>query len=75
MTTIDPRDDEELRRTREAQEAHGGSMAPGLVDETGHRVADPDTDPATGADPAVGADTAAGVDTDTGRAEEDAQLT
>jgi hypothetical protein len=22
-----------------AQEAHGGSMAPGLVDDTGHRVA------------------------------------
>ena len=23
---------------RAAQEAHGGSMAPGLVDDTGHRV-------------------------------------
>lgn len=23
-----------------AQEAHGGSMAPGLVDDTGHRTAD-----------------------------------
>jgi hypothetical protein len=27
--------------TREAQEAHGGSMAPGLVDETGHLIAEP----------------------------------
>lgn len=26
---------------REAQEAHGGSMAPGLVDETGHQIAEP----------------------------------
>ena len=25
----------------EAQEAHGGSMAPGAVDETGHRIANP----------------------------------
>ncbi|PGH45739.1 hypothetical protein GA0070622_4736 [Micromonospora sediminicola] len=29
------------RATREAEEAHGGSMAPDLVDDTGHRVADP----------------------------------
>ncbi|WP_229397864.1 GTPase activator [Micromonospora okii] len=28
-------------RTRQAQEAHGGSMAPGLVDETGRPVAEP----------------------------------
>lgn len=28
-------------QVREAQEAHGGSMAPGLVDETGHRRVDP----------------------------------
>jgi hypothetical protein len=35
------RDDEELRRVREAQEAHGGSMAPGLVDDTGNPVAEP----------------------------------
>ncbi|AEV85832.1 hypothetical protein ACWT_4813 [Actinoplanes sp. SE50] len=26
---------------RDAQEAHGGSMAPGLVDDTGHRTAEP----------------------------------
>lgn len=39
--------DEELRRTREAEEAHGGSMAPGLVDETGHQV----TEPPPAADP------------------------
>lgn len=32
----DQRDDEALERTRQAQEAHGGSMAPALVDETGH---------------------------------------
>ncbi|MGC9665465.1 hypothetical protein ACNTMW_02800 [Planosporangium sp. 12N6] len=37
--TIDPRSDEELRETREAQQAHGGSMAPGMVDATGHQVA------------------------------------
>jgi hypothetical protein len=30
---------EEEPQVREAQEAHGGSMAPGLVDETGHPVA------------------------------------
>ena len=39
--SVDPRDDDELRRTREAQDAHGGSMAPGLVDATGNPVADP----------------------------------
>ena len=27
------------RSTRAAQDAHGGSMAPGLVDDTGHPVA------------------------------------
>jgi len=32
---------EEEPRIREAQEAHGGSMAPDLVDETGHPVASP----------------------------------
>lgn len=37
---IDPRSDEELRETRDAQQAHGGSMAPGQVDATGHQVAD-----------------------------------
>ncbi|MCM0679016.1 hypothetical protein NCC78_30745 [Micromonospora phytophila] len=31
-------DDAAARETREAQEAHGGSMAPGLVDDTGHPV-------------------------------------
>jgi len=30
--------DEEARSTRAAQDAHGGSMAPGLVDDTGHPV-------------------------------------
>ncbi|MEH1102895.1 hypothetical protein [Micromonospora sp. CPCC 205561] len=30
--------DEAARETREAQDAHGGSMAPGLVDDTGHPV-------------------------------------
>ncbi|GAA4564055.1 hypothetical protein GCM10023176_09340 [Micromonospora coerulea] len=34
-------DDRDPRATREAEEAHGGSMAPGLVDDTGHRVAEP----------------------------------
>jgi hypothetical protein len=34
-------DEEELRRVRDAQEAHGGSMAPDLVDETGRPVAEP----------------------------------
>ncbi|MCI4065182.1 GTPase activator [Micromonospora sp. R77] len=33
--TADHRDPAE---TRDAEEAHGGSMAPGLVDDTGHPV-------------------------------------
>ena len=36
------------------QDAHGGSMAPGLVDDTGHQVADvpeqADTEPGTAVD-------------------------
>jgi hypothetical protein len=28
---------------REAEQAHGGSMAPGLVDDTGHPIAEPPT--------------------------------
>lgn len=33
-------------RDHPAQEAHGGSMAPGLVDDTGHPIADvPDDSP------------------------------
>ncbi|MGY4910232.1 GTPase activator [Micromonospora aurantiaca (nom. illeg.)] len=43
------RDDERNpRATREAEEAHGGSMAPGLVDDTGHPVTEspvPDNEP------------------------------
>lgn len=39
-------DDAEARRVREAEEAHGGSMAPGLVDETGRAVAEPPPPPA-----------------------------
>lgn len=31
--------DEAARDTRAVQDAHGGSMAPGLVDDTGHPVA------------------------------------
>ncbi|MER7586450.1 hypothetical protein ABTW72_02825 [Micromonospora sp. NPDC127501] len=31
--------DEAARSTRAVQDAHGGSMAPGLVDDTGHPVA------------------------------------
>ncbi|WP_433392334.1 hypothetical protein [Micromonospora sp. KLBMP9576] len=31
--------DAAARETRQAQEAHGGSMAPGLVDDTGRQVA------------------------------------
>ncbi|PWU53456.1 hypothetical protein DLE60_25965 [Micromonospora globispora] len=34
-------DERDPRETREAEEAHGGSMAPSLVDDTGHRVAEP----------------------------------
>ncbi|MFG1677119.1 GTPase activator [Micromonospora sp. NPDC049282] len=36
------------RDPREAEEAHGGSMAPGLVDDTGHPVTGspvPDNEP------------------------------
>jgi hypothetical protein len=36
---------EHERRVREAEQAHGGSMAPGLVDETGHPVAEPPPSP------------------------------
>lgn len=36
----DPRDAAERRRTVQAQEAHGGSMAPGLVDAVGRPVTD-----------------------------------
>lgn len=36
--------DAEADRVRAAQDAHGGSMAPGLVDETGHRVSEPGPD-------------------------------
>ncbi|WP_319458415.1 hypothetical protein [Micromonospora sp. RTP1Z1] len=41
-------DDRDPRGTREAEEAHGGSMAPGLVDDTGHPVTEapaPETSP------------------------------
>lgn len=55
----EPRTDEELRETFDAQRAHGGSMAPGLVDATGHQIVEdppqdsadapgPPTDPAQG---------------------------
>ncbi|MFI7578632.1 hypothetical protein [Micromonospora sp. NPDC049497] len=40
--------DAAARRTREAQDAHGGSMAPGLVDDTGHPVVDPPSSPEDG---------------------------
>jgi hypothetical protein len=49
--SVDLGGDDELRRTREAQDAHGGSMAPGLVDATGNPVADP---PSAGGDVADG---------------------
>ncbi|MEU4380789.1 GTPase activator [Micromonospora echinofusca] len=45
--------DAAARETRQAQDAHGGSMAPGLVDDTGHPVADDPTEVA-------GEDTAGG---------------
>ncbi|RBQ08270.1 MULTISPECIES: GTPase activator [Micromonospora] len=41
-------DERDPRATREAEEAHGGSMAPSLVDDTGHPVAEspvPDNEP------------------------------
>jgi hypothetical protein len=31
-------DHRDPERTREAEQAHGGSMAPGVVDDTGHPV-------------------------------------
>ncbi|MFC4145075.1 GTPase activator [Micromonospora mangrovi] len=37
-------------QTREAEEAHGGSMAPGLVDDTGHPVVEPSVMGAPGED-------------------------
>jgi hypothetical protein len=39
------RDDRDPQATREAEDAHGGSMAPGLVDDTGHPVAEPPVEP------------------------------
>ena len=39
-TSVEERDADELRRTQEAQRAHGGSMAPGQVDAVGNPVAD-----------------------------------
>ncbi|MFJ6169161.1 hypothetical protein ACIQH6_28870 [Micromonospora orduensis] len=36
--------DEAARRARAVQDAHGGSMAPGLVDDTGHPVAQAPSD-------------------------------
>ncbi|MEU5902894.1 hypothetical protein ABZ780_00835 [Micromonospora sp. NPDC047467] len=36
--------DEAARGARAVQDAHGGSMAPGLVDDTGHPVAQAPTD-------------------------------
>lgn len=41
-------DDEAVRATREAQEAHGGTMAPGLVDDLGRPVAKPPAEPEEG---------------------------
>ncbi|MEH0986007.1 hypothetical protein [Micromonospora sp. CPCC 205556] len=38
-------DDARARQVREAEEAHGGSMAPGLVDEAGRPVAEPPPGP------------------------------
>ncbi|WP_130333836.1 hypothetical protein [Micromonospora kangleipakensis] len=43
-------DDRDPRATREAEEAHGGSMAPGLVDDTGHPVTGP-PEPQTAPEP------------------------
>ncbi|WP_446219566.1 hypothetical protein [Micromonospora sp. IBHARD004] len=40
-------DDRDPRATREAEEAHGGSMAPSLVDDTGHPVTGPPEPPAS----------------------------
>jgi hypothetical protein len=39
---VDERRDEPGGLAREAEEAHGGSMAPGVVDDTGHPVGEPD---------------------------------
>ncbi|MFF0120548.1 hypothetical protein ACFYP0_30025 [Micromonospora arida] len=49
--------DEAARGTRAVQDAHGGSMAPGLVDDTGHPVAQA---PADRLAETEGADTAFG---------------
>ncbi|SBT37478.1 GTPase activator [Micromonospora auratinigra] len=43
-------DERDPRATREAEEAHGGSMAPGLVDDTGHPVSGA---PASDVEPSV----------------------
>ncbi|MBQ0904193.1 hypothetical protein [Micromonospora sp. U21] len=36
--------DAAAKRTRAAQDAHGGSMAPGMVDDTGHPVTEASAD-------------------------------
>lgn len=42
--TDTPREPATYEQTQQAQEAHGGSMAPGLVDPTGHPIAEPAPD-------------------------------
>lgn len=36
--------DAAAKRTRAAQDAHGGSMAPGMVDDTGHPISEAPAD-------------------------------
>ena len=49
MTSTPEHSPQDEAQDHPVQDAHGGSMAPGLVDDTGHQIADvpeqTDTDP------------------------------
>jgi hypothetical protein len=40
MTSTPEQTPQDPTQSHPAQDAHGGSMAPGLVDDTGHQIAD-----------------------------------
>ena len=54
MTSTPEQTPQDETQDHPVQDAHGGSMAPGLVDDTGHQVADvpeqADTEPGTAVD-------------------------
>ncbi len=54
MTSTPEQTPQDESQDHPVQDAHGGSMAPGLVDDTGHQIADvpsqEDTEPQADAD-------------------------